>query len=74
MGKILTDWEKKQRENNSNYFMNGKPKKSSMLCRDKSYIAMIKKINGHYDPNWVCGGNSCPLYKNGCDNRGMDWE
>lgn len=43
MAKVLTDWEKKERENNFNYFKNGKPKKSSMLCRSKEYRAEVTK-------------------------------
>ena len=44
MAKILTEYEKKERENNKNYFKNGKPKKSSMLCRNKEYRAEVTKI------------------------------
>lgn len=74
MAKILTDYEKRKRENNSNYFKNGKPKKGSMLCKDKSYLASVRKINGGYcTPSDVCGGNCCPLYATGCDNSGEDW-
>lgn len=74
MAKVLTDYEKKERENNKNYFKNGKPKKSSMLCRNKEYRAEVTKINGHCNPEWICGGNRCPLYAIGCDSRGMDWQ
>lgn len=75
MPKILTDYERKGRENNPNYFKNGKPKKGSMMCKDRSYISSVTKINGGYcNPSWICGGNSCPLYATGCDNSGEDWE
>lgn len=72
--KELSDYQKSTRENNDNYFRNGKPKKGSMLCRDKSYQSMIRRYNGYFDINWTCAGNSCPLYAHGCDNRGLDWE
>ena len=73
MLKILSDYDKKQRNNNPNYFRNGKPKISSMLCRNKEYIKEVTNINGRYDIQWACGGNRCPLYATGCDNRGYDW-
>lgn len=69
MSKILSEFEKEQRGNNSNYFTNGKPKKSAMLCRNKEYIKEVTKINGFYNINWACGGNRCSLYASGCDNK-----
>ena len=74
MAKTLTEYEKAERKDNGHYFKNGKPKKSSMLCRNKSYIAEVTKINGYCDPRWICGGNRCPLYATGCDDAGRDWE
>lgn len=70
----LTEYKKERRQGNPNYFKNGKPKKGAMLCRDKSYQARIRLYNGYFDINWACGGNCCPLYATGCDNRGLDWE
>lgn len=55
MLKILSDYDKKQRNNNPNYFRNGKPKISSMLCRNKEYIKEVTNINGRYDIQWACG-------------------
>lgn len=74
MAKLLTDRQKRERENNGNYFKNGKPKKGSMLCKSKQYISEVTAINGHYNPTWACGGNRCPLYATGCDNRGHNWD
>ncbi len=74
MSKILTEREKEKRKNNSHYFKNGKPKKSSMFCRNNSYMKEIIKTNGWYNSAWVCGGLRCPLYATGCDNKGRDWE
>lgn len=74
MAKILTEREKEKRKNNANYFKNGKPKKSSMLCRSDSYIKEVTKINGFYNAAWACGGLRCPLYTTGCDNAGKEWE
>ena len=71
--KKLTNHEIVIRKDNVNYFKNGKPKKSSMLCRNRRYLKEIENINGAYDISWVCGGNSCQLYAIGCDNRGNDW-
>ena len=45
-----------------------------MLCRNKQYIKEVTKINGIYNINWACGGNRCPLYATGCDNKGRDWD
>lgn len=74
MSKILSEYEKNKRTNNSNYYENGKPKESSMLCRNKEYIKEVLEINGTYDINWVCGGNRCPLYATGCDDKGREWQ
>ena len=74
MSKILTEEEKDRRAGNPHYFNNGKPKKGSMLCRSKEYIAEVTRINGYCNPVWICGGNRCPLYATGCDNGGRDWE
>ena len=74
MAKVLTDYEKEERQNNPNYFKNGKPKKCSMLCKSKEYIAEVTRINGYCDPNWICGGNRCSIYRTGCDDRGRDWK
>ena len=74
MSKILSEYDKEQRKDNNNYFKNGKPKKSAMLCRNKQYIKEVTKINGIYNINWACGGNRCPLYATGCDNKGRDWD
>lgn len=73
MAKVLSDYEKERRKDNSNYFKNGKPKRSAMLCRNKQYVSEVTKINGVYNISWACGGNRCPLYATGCDNRGNDW-
>lgn len=51
------------------FFKNGKPKVSKMMCRDRSYLAEIRKINGDADPNWVCAGNRCPFYSVGCPKQ-----
>ena len=45
-----------------------------MLCRDSEYIREIISINGNYNIDWVCGGNRCPFYTQGCDDKGRDWE
>ena len=74
MAKVLTEYEKNRRKDNVNYFSNGKPKKSAMLCKTKKYIAEVTAINGICNPAYICGGNRCPLYATGCDNRGKDWE
>lgn len=70
----LTEYEKEKRSGDPNYFMNGKPKKSAMMCRNKSYQSEIIRINGYFDLDWCCAGNICPLYSTGCDNKGRDWD
>ena len=73
--KILSDAERKKRsECDDLYFKSGKPKKQYMLCRDPEYIREIVRINGRYDINWTCGGNRCPYYSLGCDDKGRDWD
>lgn len=72
--KPLSKYEIEQRECNSNYFKDGRPKRGSMMCRNQSYISEIKSINGYYDINWTCAGNRCPLYATGCDDKGRNWE
>ena len=67
---VLSDGERETRKDNPNYFKNGKPKVGSMLCRSREYIAEVTRINGHYNPDWACGGNRCSLYATGCDCRG----
>jgi len=74
MAKVLTNFQKEERKDNGHYFQSGKPKKSSMLCKDRKYITELTAINGHYNPAWACAGNRCPLYAAGCDNKGRDWE
>lgn len=70
----ISEKELNKRQNSELYFNNGKPKKKYMLCRNPEYIRSIVRINGSYDINWTCGGNSCPFYTCGCDDKGRDWE
>lgn len=72
--KTLTKGELCERKDSELYFKNGKPKKKYMLCRDPEYIREIISINGSYDINWTCGGNRCPFYSCGCDDKGREWE
>lgn len=72
--KTLTKSELNERKDSDLYFKNGKPKKKYMLCRNPEYIREIIGINGSYDINWVCGGNSCPFYSRGCDDKGREWD
>ena len=72
--KTLTEEELYERKNSELYFKNGKPKKKYMLCRDSEYIREIISINGNYNIDWVCGGDRCPFYSCGCDDKGRDWE
>lgn len=71
---VISEQEKKERENNELYFKSGKPKKKYMLCRDPEYLREIYHINGYCSIDWICGGNRCPFYSCGCDDRGRDWE
>lgn len=72
--KNLTKSELERRRMTGNYFKNGKPKKSAMLCHNREYIAEVTRINGYCNPDWMCGGSRCPLYATGCDNKGRDWD
>ena len=72
--KTLTTTELHERKDSELYFKNGKPKKKYMLCRTPEYIREIIRINGNYNIDWVCGGNRCPFYGCGCDDRGREWE
>lgn len=73
----LTEQEKaklaKERENDDRYFKSGKPKKKYMRCMDREYQAEVRRINGYCSIDWMCAGNSCPLYSSGCDDKGRDW-
>ena len=66
--KPLTDEEKEFRKDNGNYCQNGKPKKSEMVCMQKSYRDMIGNIHRHQ-----CAGNQCYFYIHGCDQHGCEW-
>jgi hypothetical protein len=72
--KTLTKEEQAEREDCELYFKSGKPKKKYMLCRDPEYIREIISINGRYNMDWACGGNRCPFYTCGCDDKGREWE
>ena len=70
---VISEQERKERENDYRFFKSGKPKKQYMLCKTREYISEVTRINGYCDPDWICGGNRCELYGR-CDNRGEDWE
>lgn len=73
MPKILSQHELEKRKTDSNYFQNGKPKKQAMMCRDKQYLAEVRRINGYFVNDYICAGNRCPLYRTGCDDAGREW-